>query len=149
MMSIVVPSLIYHFATLDPKLRDADLRKQNRELFEKEIKEIKLPPNTAVNKFSSNDKAFSILVDTRYRTELSESEFIDSFKTELGKKGWLYYGKHNLSEYHFCRGKADATIFSEGNGGLFSDKANYLTLSFSLGLRPQFDLTKSLPSSCR
>ena len=112
------------------------------------MKEIKLPPKTAVNKFQKGSKTFSIFIETRYRTEISQEEFVRHFKNELEKVGWIYYRKSDSYYYLFCRGKQDAALFYEGSS-LFSDGADYYQLSFTSGLRPQIDLSNSLPANCR
>ena len=107
-----------------------------------------LPPKTAVSKFNSNEKDFSVFIHTRYRTEIDEQEFVKLLTTDLEKKGWIYSDKANSDDYLFCRGKADAALFSEGSGGVFSDGGNYFQLSFSLGMRSQVVIS-SRPMSCR
>lgn len=149
LMSLVIPSFIYHLATLDPELWSKESRKQVKEKFEKEIREIELPSKTAVNKFDSYEKHFSVFVNIRYRTEIGESEFVKNLKDQLEKKDWIYYGRGDSQNYLFCRGKADATLYSEGNGKLFSDGGNYFKLYFTLGMRPQIDFDNFRPTSCR
>jgi hypothetical protein len=147
LMLVVIPSFIYHLATMNPQLRNSETRKQLRVDLEREMKEINLPSKTAVNKFESNDRDFLIFVQTRYRTETDEHEFVKLFTAELQRKGWISYAK-NYDNYSFCRGQADATLFSEGKGGIFGDGANYFQLSFTMGMRPQID-NSSRPTNCR
>ncbi|HQU86067.1 MAG TPA: hypothetical protein PKY59_23270 [Pyrinomonadaceae bacterium] len=92
---VVAPFTIYSIATQDKDLSDNKLRNELADQLAKEMKEIPSPPKTAVNKFQSNAKDFNILVQTRYRTELSEKEIIDYFivnwKKEIGNiKGKTY-----------------------------------------------------------
>lgn len=134
-MAIVIPSGIYHFATLDPELRNSELRKQLREKLEKEMKELDLPARTAVNKFEGLDKSSSILITTRFRTELTDQEFLNHFIEKLKQNGWTYYGVEESNTYNFCRGKLDATIIREGKSIFSNDKENYYILHFSVGLQ--------------
>lgn len=143
----IFPSIIYHFATMDAELWNKDLRIQSEERLEKEMKEIKLPPKTAVNKFQNFGKRFSIIIQIRYRTEISREDFVRHFKNELEKSGWVHYEKGASYNYSFCRGKQNATLNYEGNS-LFSDGADYYQLNFSFGLRPMIDFSNSLPASC-
>ena len=101
LMSLVIPSFIYHLATLDPELWSKESRKQVKEKFEKEIREIELPSKTAVNKFDSYEKHFSVFVNIRYRTEIGESEFVKNLKDQLEKKDWIYYGRGDSQNYLF------------------------------------------------
>lgn len=133
MMAVTAPFMIYSFVTQDKDLSDRNLRTELTEQLVKEMKEISSPPKTAVNKFQSNAKDFNILVQTRYRTELSEKEIIDYFTRELEKKNWKYNGK-NSKRTEFCRNKQSAGIDWEGNGEVFGDGGNYFSLAFSKGL---------------
>jgi hypothetical protein len=110
MMIAVSAPFIYHFATIDAELWNDDLRIQSEKRLKKEMKEIKLPPKRAVNKFQKGSKTFSIFIETRYRTEISQEEFVRHFKDELEKVGWIYYRKSDFYHYLFCRGKRGCRI---------------------------------------
>ncbi len=148
-MLIIIPLFVYHKINSDKDLSDYEKWKSIQTSFEKEFKEIILPPKTAVNKFENMSKPReSILLTTRYRTELNEIEFINHLKNELSKKGWIYYGKsENDVDKYFCREKFDAVLHSEGKGGIFGDGANYFQLEFVLGLGVR-NRSQNLPKSC-
>lgn len=133
---VFVPTIIYWQVNIDEDLSDYDRWKSIQNGFEKEFKEINLPPKTAVNKFENMSKPRgSILLMTRYRTELDEMEFTNHLENELRKKGWVYNGKsENEVDRYFCREKFGAILHSEGKGGIFGDEANYYELHFVLGL---------------
>jgi hypothetical protein len=156
---IATPAFIYHIATIDPELKNTNLRNQLEDKLAKEMKEIPLPPKTTVNRFQSRSKNYSILVSTRYRTELSEREFVGHFVKELEKTGWVVYRVENIidgvihrpensNDYNFCRGNQHAALNYEGEGGLkFRDGGNYYNLAFTVGLYSDFN--NSRPPSCR
>ena len=146
---LFLPLIIYDFVTMDVELKNHELRDQLKKRLEKEMKEINLPPKTAVNNFTGRDKNFSIFIETRYRTEVGRQEFVHRIAEELGRKGWIYYGNEDSQNYSFCRGKHDATLYFEGDGGLFSDDGNYYKLSFHSGLRPLIDFNNSRPENCK
>ncbi len=143
---VAIPAFIYHLATIDPKLKSTDSRNQLKDKLEKEMKEISLPSKTAVNKFQSNSKDYSILVSSRYRTELAQQEFINQVSQELIKKGWISYHSRNADENDFCRENQRASLNYEGQGGLFGDSGNYYNLDFSVGLVNDFKDQR--PSNC-
>lgn len=142
--------MIYHFATLDPDLGNEDLRNKLQAKLEKEMKDIELPPQTAINKFETLGKPkSSILVITRYRSELDRKEFLKKMQMELVKRAWVFYGTRADGGYSFCRGKLDANLNLEGKNGIWSDGGDYWTLSYSLGLRAKNLIgDNSLPKSC-
>lgn len=150
LMILVIPTFIYQEINLDQDLSNTENWMQIQKDFEKEQKELKLPSKTAVNKSENMSKQrTSILVSTRYRTEINENEFVSQIKKELGKKGWIYYDKsENGVEYYFCREKFDAVLNSQGKGSIFGDGANYYQLEFILGLGVR-GRSQNMPESCK
>lgn len=149
LMIVAVPTFIWSFITMDSELWDYHKKMQLEEGFIGEIKNINLPPKTEVNNFQTLGKRFTVLVETRYRTELNQREFISYFIKELEKKGWKYYGKEDSRSYSLCRGKYDAALYYEGDGGLFNENGDYYKLNFSFGLRPLIEFNNSRPKTCR
>ena len=148
LLIFVIPTGIIYFATMDNDLWYSDQRKKLADVLTTEMKSINLPQKTAINKFHETSKSHQVFVYTRYRTELDEKEFVNYFIRELKKRNWIYYGKE-YSEYKFCRGKFDADLTYQNDGGLFSkDNGKYYELSFSKGLRPLFDFSYTRPESC-
>lgn len=144
---VAVPAFIYHIATIDPKLKNADSRHQLEDKLAKEMKGISLPSKTAVNKFQSNSKDFSIYVSTRYRTEIEQQKFVNHLTQELKKNGWTSYRGGSSNDYNFCRDNQDASLSYEGKGGFSRDDGNYFNLSFTVGLMSGSE--SSRPPSCK
>ena len=149
LMIIIIPAFIYQEINLDKDLSDPKRSHKIQQDFEKEFKEIKLPSQTAVNHFENMSKPrSSILLTTRYRTELSKENFVDILQNELNKKGWIYYDKsENNTEFYFCRGKFDAVLNYQGGNGIFGDDGNYYSLEFILGLGVR-NRSYNLPKNC-
>lgn len=124
---------IYSIVTEDEDLSNGKLRYELAEQLAKEMKELPSPPRTAVNNFQSNARDRKILVQTRYRTELSEKEIIEYFTRELEKRNWIYKNEQQ-NDLVFCRGKQSASIAREKSGGIVGSRVNYFSLVFSKGL---------------
>ena len=86
LLLISILSVILHFATMDNDLKNYDLRNQIEEQLKKEMKEIVSPPKTAINNFQMGGKRFHIYIETRYRTELNQKEFVNYFLSRVGEK---------------------------------------------------------------
>lgn len=156
---IGLPFFIYHIATIDPELKDTDLRNQLKNKLAKEMKEISLPPKTDIIEFENLSKSFSVLFSIRYRTELSESEFAGHFMKELEKKGWVFYRPKNpidgiindsdsSNDYNFCRGKQHAALNYQKEGGLFDFK-NRGSYYLYFSVKSHLAINNSRPSECK
>lgn len=150
LFALTLPTAIYHFATLDHDLSNEERRQELSDRLEKEMKQIPLPPRSAINKFETLGKSMSsVLVHTRFRTELPREQFLVYMQEELIERSWVPRSG-NGSAYFFCRGKLDASLESGGKGAIWSDGADYWTLSFSLGFRTKPLLSpESLPEACQ
>ena len=149
---VAIVIFIFHMKNIDEDLSDFDKREAIYKNFENEFKLINLPPNTAVNKFERSGKHLSsILLTTRYRTEIEKSEFFDKLNQELVNKGWIFHRTENepgFKTYYYCRGKFDASLSLETGQGIWADGADYWQLSFSLGLRTRPLFGNPLPENC-
>jgi hypothetical protein len=140
--------------TLDEDLKDINKWYQIQGEFEIELKAINLPPKTGVNKFENSSKRrSSILLITRYRTELNKDEFVRLFNEQLVKNGWIFYGKEiqaGFVDYKYCRGNFDATLSEVSGRKIWSDGGNYFQLSFGSGLRTKKIFGgNEIPESCK
>ena len=119
--------------------------------FEKELKGIDLPSHTGLNKFESTVKSgTNILVTQRYRTGLSDRDFLQSMSAQLLERQWVLVKTEKETAYTtfiFCRDKYLASLSRADGQGLWADGGTYWSLSISLGLPLVGD--SGLPATCK
>jgi hypothetical protein len=148
-LPVVISNLLY-----PSPLSDRRYRTEIFDLLVAEQKAIEIPEKTAVYKSEAGHKASSILISTRYRTELGRKEFFQLIDSSLSARGWIRYDRRQeeiaIRSFHYCRRAQDATLYLESKSLFDSDKADYWKLFFTAGLRSGSIFGgDSLPASCR
>ncbi len=148
---IVVPVAAYDWATMDPDLYYSDRSVALSNNLREEMRSIKLPDKTAVNREENWGKSqVSIDVLTRYRTEMEPVQFEHEMTDLLQKTGWIAFKSSSADPptLTFCRGKLRAELIHEGGPGIFaSDNGDYWKLQF--GYWPTHSwYSEKLPQGC-